>query len=249
MDDVTTPLEEIPLPAGRMTRGVVRVGDTVRRPRKVSSAFVAQLLAHLQSRGCVWAPRYLGEDECGRDVLSFLAGTTPEKWTHFPDAQLCHAALIVRELHELTRGSPLAAGGVVCHNDPGPNNFVFVADKPVALIDFDMAAPGEPLEDLGYMAWSWCISSKPQRGPVALQARQVRVLADAYGATHGEREQLVEHILERQLRNARFWSDQRADPSGTLNSPAQMLEMIEWSKREARDTEAQRAEFESALRC
>jgi Ser/Thr protein kinase RdoA (MazF antagonist) len=247
MTDVTT-LEEVPLPAGRMTRGIVRVGDTVRRPTKPSSPFVAKLLAHLESRGCGWAPRYLGEDECGRDVLSFFAGTTPAKWAHFPDAQLCHAARMVRQLHELTLGCGLAAGAVVCHNDPGPNNFVFVDDVPVALIDFDMAAPGDPLEDLGYMAWSWCISSKPQRGPVALQARQVRVLADAYGATHAEREQLVEHILERQLRNARFWSDQRADPGGTLNSPAQMLEMIEWSEREARYTEAHRADFDSALR-
>jgi hypothetical protein len=244
----TTP-EEIPLPAGRMTKGIVRRGDTVRRPTKASSPFVAKLLAHLESRGCAWAPRYLGEDERGRDVLSYFPGSTPAKWVHFPDTQLARAACILRQLHDLTRGSALAAGSVVCHNDPGPNNFVFLDDAPVALIDFDMAAPGEPLEDLGYMAWSWCISSNPLRGPVATQAQQVRTLADAYGATHAERAKLPEHIVERQLRNARFWSEQRADPNGTLKSPAQMLEMIEWSEREARYTEAHRRDFDSALLC
>ncbi|WP_258564624.1 phosphotransferase, partial [Streptomyces himalayensis] len=28
------------------------------------------------------------------------------------------------------------------------------SDVPVAFIDFDTAAPGDPLEDLGYMAWT-----------------------------------------------------------------------------------------------
>jgi len=123
--------------------------------------------------GCSWAPRYLGQDELGRDVLSYVPGSTP-KWSRFPDRPVREAALILRRLHDATRGSRLAPNGVVCHNDPGPNNFVFCEDAPVALIDFDLAMPGDPLEDLGYMAWSWCVSSKPERGPVTAQAQQVR---------------------------------------------------------------------------
>jgi hypothetical protein len=240
-------VEEVPLPSGRLTKGVVRVGDTVRRPVKASSRFVAQLLAFLESRSCAWAPRYLGEDESGRDILSFIPGTTPERWGLFPDGQLRQAARIVRQLHDVTRGSELAGESVVCHNDLGPNNFIFLADAPVGIIDFDMASSGDPLEDLGYMAWSWCISSKPSRGPVAGQAQQVRVLADAYGASAADRENLLDAILERQLRNARFWSAQLADPDRTAISTAKMLEVIEWSEREASYTEAHRRDFGSAL--
>jgi Ser/Thr protein kinase RdoA (MazF antagonist) len=230
-----------------MTKGVVRVGDTVRRPAKESSPFVARLLGHLDSTDCRWAPRYLGQDEAGRDILSYMPGSTPERWGHFSDLQLSAAARIIRALHDLTRGCDLSAGAVVCHNDPGPNNFVFVEGVPVAIIDFDMACPGEPLEDLGYAAWSWCVSSKPERGPVSMQARQVRTLADAYGATELERANLVASILERQLRNARLWSERLADPASTPTSPPKMLEVIEWSKREAQYTEAHRGDFSRAL--
>ena len=240
---------EVPLPGGRMTRGVVRIGSTVRRPAKPSSPFVAELLAHLEGRGCTWAPRYLWEDELKRDMLSYMPGSTPEKWIRFADEQVRQAALIVRQLHDLTRASPLADDSVVCHNDPGPNNFVFLDGAPVAIIDFDMAAPGDPLEDLAYMAWTWCISSKPSRGPVSIQAQQVRVLADAYGVGPADRARLPDAILERQSRNIRFWSEQLTDPDGTATrSPEKMLEVIEWSEREARYTEAHRSDLAIALR-
>ncbi|WP_246144936.1 hypothetical protein [Actinacidiphila oryziradicis] len=42
---------EVQLSGGRITPGVVRVGDTVRRSATMSSAFVAELLGHLQEYG------------------------------------------------------------------------------------------------------------------------------------------------------------------------------------------------------
>jgi len=241
------PPDELALPPGHLTRGVVRVGDTVRRPPQPSSPFTARLLAHLELAGCAWAPRYLGTDELGRDVLSFLDGSVPPKWVGFSDAQLRAAALIVRQLHDVTRDSPIARGAVVCHNDPGPNNFVFRDDVPAALIDFDMAAPGDPLEDVGYMAWSWCITSRPSRGPAALQARQVRVLADAYRLTEPQRAQLPESILERLQRNISFWTNKLESPGDTLATPSKVLQLIAWSKRELTYTETHLSTFAAAL--
>jgi Ser/Thr protein kinase RdoA (MazF antagonist) len=238
---------EIVLQGGRITRGVVRVGDTVRRPAKSGSPFVAELLAHLEARGCAWAPRYLGQDRSGRDVLSYLVGSVPAKWQTFRDDQLRAAAGILRALHDTTSGSMLAPGGVVCHHDPGPNNFVFREDMPVALIDFDTAAPGSALEDLGYMAWAWCLSSNPLRGHASVQVRQVRTLADAYGAGAAERAQLPEAIVERLRRNVRFWCDQIEDPGEISTAREKLPEFVAWSRREREYVEAHHADLVIAL--
>ena len=65
---------EMPLAGGDVTEGVVRVGDTVRRPVGPHSPLVHALLAHLESVGFEGAPRFLGIDGSGREVLSYIDG-------------------------------------------------------------------------------------------------------------------------------------------------------------------------------
>jgi phosphotransferase family enzyme len=65
---------EVPLPGGDVTEGVVRVGDTVRRPVQENSPLVHALLKHLESVGFDGAPRFLGIDARGREVLTFIEG-------------------------------------------------------------------------------------------------------------------------------------------------------------------------------
>ena len=60
-------MSEIALGGGRVTPGVVRVGDTVRRPAKGNTPFVRILFAELAECGFDAAPRYLGRDEQGRE--------------------------------------------------------------------------------------------------------------------------------------------------------------------------------------
>ena len=43
----------------------------------------------------------------------------------------------------------------VCHNDLSPCNFVFRDEHPIAVIDWDAAAFGHPLDDLAYAVWMW----------------------------------------------------------------------------------------------
>jgi len=241
------PAGEVPLPSGRITRGVVRVGDTVRRPSKASSPFVARLLGRFEGLNVSWAPRYLGEDALGRDVLTFLPGAVPLKWRTFTDEQVCEAGRLLRQFHDATRGSELAgACSVVCHNDPGPNNLVFQQERPYAFIDFDMAAPGEPFEDLGYMAWAWCISSKADRQPAEHQAHQVRVLAEAY-EVDVDRMELIPAILERLTRNISFWSEKLTSPDTTVLSVERIAENVAWSKRELAYAMAHQKLFRNAL--
>jgi hypothetical protein len=59
------------------TPGVVRVGGTVRRPVKPDAAYVHALRRHFERCGFDGAPRYLGSDERGRAVFTFIEGFAP----------------------------------------------------------------------------------------------------------------------------------------------------------------------------
>lgn len=228
-----------PLTGGRLTAGVVRVGDTVRRPRGPHSEFVAALLRLLEERGFDGAPRHLGTDGGGRDVLTYLDGDVPARFRPWTDEQVNAAAALLRRFHDATRGSHLTGGhAVACHHDPGPNNAVFRAGRPIAFIDFDFAAPGDPLEDVGYLAWTWCVSSKRSAPSPDEQAGQVRVLADGYGLSRLQRTGLVDAMLERQAHNARWWAP-RSEPTAP--------EVAAWSWREHAHTLAHRKVFTAGL--
>jgi Ser/Thr protein kinase RdoA (MazF antagonist) len=247
-DQADHPTIEIPLSGGRYTVGVVCVGDTVRRPAQPWSPFVRGLLLHLENAGCECVPRHLGQDEFGRDMFSFVPGWVPAKFQHFEDAQVAAAGAMLRSFHDATRGSDLAGGeAVVCHHDPGPNNTVFRNGRPVAFIDFDFAAPGGILEDVGYMAWTWCVSSKPVRGPIEAQAAQLRVLADAYGLALQDRAGLVMAMIQCQSRNITFWNERIDRFEGPQTSSADIQEHVDWSRREMEFTAAHRELFLKAL--
>jgi Ser/Thr protein kinase RdoA (MazF antagonist) len=240
------PADAVPLTGGRIATGVVRLGETVRRPVCASSGFMASLLDLLERQGFTGAPRYLGQDD-GADLLSFIPGTVPARFQVWTDDQIQAAASLLRALHDATRGSDLAERyDVVCHHDPGPNNVVFQDDLPAAFIDFAEAAPGSRLEDVAYMAWTWSISSKETQ-PLPRQAAQVRLIADTYGLEPAERRVLVDCILERQARNVRFWAEFQADPETAPATPAQVADRIAWSRREHAYLFAHRESFDQAL--
>lgn len=148
---------EHPLPGGFVNH-VVRVGDTVRRSRAGETVrrssgdraeFVHRLLQHFERHGWPGAPRLLGVDERGREVLTFVEGHVA--WRSPTDRvssteSLAGVARLVRQFHDLTAGAPLAGDGeVVCHNDLSPSNTVYRGGGegpllPVAFIDWDIAA-------------------------------------------------------------------------------------------------------------
>lgn len=240
--------EEV-LSGGRLTAGVVRIGDTVRRPTKASSLFSARLLTHLANVGFDGAPRFIGRDKHDRDVLSFIPGWVPVRFQRFENEQVWAAGKLLQRFHAATANSELVEPGqVVCHHDPGPNNVVFQEGRPCAFIDFDLAAPGDPLDDIGYMAWTWCVSSRPDRSPAASQAEQVRLLAEAYGLTPSDRSRLVDAMLNRQELNIQFWKTYSTGKTGMLSTPKEQIdERIHWTEQEMAYTRASRATFERAL--
>ncbi len=233
-DEVAEP--EVPLTGGRLTSGMIRVGDTVRRRTGPHSPFVHRLLRHLDAAGFEAAPRLLGVDEQGREVLSFIHGWVPPNLDHFADENLAAAARLLRRLHDATAGSELAAGHeVICHNDPSPCNYVFLDGRPVAFIDFDHAAPGARVRDVAYAGWLWTISADD--GPaIPEQARRLRLMADAYGLP--DPSVLLDAVLRRQAENraaalARSQSPDAAVAQYGRSSAAWQREQMAWLRKHA----------------
>ncbi|MDX3225116.1 phosphotransferase [Streptomyces sp. ME19-01-6] len=175
--------EEILLTGGRITKGVVRVGDTVRRPVGPHSPFVHRLLRHLEDVGSDAAPRLLGTDAKGREVLSFQHGevVTAFRARDWSPAQITAAAQLLRRLHDATAGTPIADGAeTVCHNDFSPLNVAFVDGLPASAFDFDQAAPGPRARDLAYAAWLWLLGAEIT-GHLDHQLALLRTFLDVYG--------------------------------------------------------------------
>src|SRR3712207_9264011 len=106
------------LTGGRITQGVVRIGNTVRRPTGPHTLFVHSLLHHLEEGRFDGTPRVLGIDVQGREILSFTQGHVPPDLATWSDEQLVRAAELIRRFHDATAGSALAGEEeVVCHND------------------------------------------------------------------------------------------------------------------------------------
>lgn len=162
---------EVPLQGGTTNRGLVfRVGDTVRRPRSDTSGSTEAVLRHLEEVGFAGAPRFLGVDAQGRQVLTYIPGeavTPPYPAWALTDVALTSVAVLLRSYHEAVAGLEPAdhawpqrvpdpfQDGLISHNDPNLDNVVFREGRAVALIDFDLAGPGSRLWDLAAAARLW----------------------------------------------------------------------------------------------
>lgn len=145
-------VDERPLHGGPVSEGVVQVGGTVRRPVGPRSDFVHRLLAHLESVGFAGAPRFLGVDEMGREMLTLPPGAPLPGTVTLSDEQLRSAARLLRSHHDAAASAPddlLLTCDTVVHGDVGPWNILWQGETATALIDFDEARPGERLLDFG----------------------------------------------------------------------------------------------------
>ncbi len=95
---------EIPLTGGRTTTGIVRVGNTVRRPATANSEFVHRLLQYLAKQEFGGVPESLGKDQRGRDVFTFIDGEVPADLSVFEGSILRIAALLIRSFHDASSG-------------------------------------------------------------------------------------------------------------------------------------------------
>src|SRR5438034_5842059 len=164
-------MDEERLVGGNTHGEVMRVGNTVRRPTGGWTPGVHALLQHLESVGYDGAPRLLGVDEEGREILSFVPGAVvwPDRFSLVQtDAALAEVAAAIRRYHDAVaefpherftwsdRGAdPRGPREVLCHNDLAPWNLVRGEPDGWTFIDWDVAAPGRVVWDLAWALLSF----------------------------------------------------------------------------------------------
>lgn len=190
------PVTEVPLPGGDVTEGIVRAGDTVRRPLGPHSPLVHAVLAHLEAVGFEGAPRFLGTDERGREVLTFIEGEVagrPHPAWLADDSRLASVARLLRAYDDAVAGfappahllegvappdlpglppepePPPGAEVFIGHLDVTPENVVFRDGQAVALIDFDLVRPATRLDEVINLCFHWAPLSPEQDRSQALQ--------------------------------------------------------------------------------
>lgn len=124
------------------------------------------VLRHLERVGFAYAPRVVGFDDDGNEILTYLDGTSgPAVWPIVAtDTGLAAFGRLLRSYHDAvedyrptgatwaTRPSTIRPGDVVAHGDFGPWNTVWDGDRPVGILDWDLVGPRPRMYDLAYAA-------------------------------------------------------------------------------------------------
>jgi hypothetical protein len=218
---------------------VVRVGDTVRRPTGPWSPAVHALLQHFEAVGFDGAPRFRGIDEQGREVLSYVEGEAALEPAPNGDDAVEELGRLVRRMHDAQAGfvdpggwiEP-GRGPIICFHDYFPPNVIFRSGRPIALIDWDLARPGERADDVAAAA-SWWAPLRPDEDakrwsfPLDRRGERMRLLCDAYGLD--ERHELVERLLA-------FWGERHALHRNQDSAP-RIFARIVWLQEHRRELE------------
>lgn len=195
---------EIALTGGNATAGVVRVGDTVRKPTTGATASVHRFLAHLAA-AAVDVPRVYAHDDAGRQVIEFIPGTMADALLPLDAGTLHRVGRMIRDVHDASAGyrddaanwhNLIPAPGtadLICHNDLTPWNLV--TGQRWVFIDWDGAAPSTVAWDLAYSAQSFALLA-PDEDPRVAAAR-LRTFLDGYGADAALRAQVIDTLAPR----------------------------------------------------
>ncbi len=198
-------LPEEPLTGGNVSISVVRVGDTVRRPANLWSASIDALLIHLERVGFEGAPRALGYDESGRQVLSFVEGYVDPNPADLNLGRIADIGRLIRQYHDAveTFVPPPASlwnvaispdrQEIICHHDLAPWNLVRSTHQ-IVFIDWDGAGPGSRLWDLTYAAHGFVPLAPNSSLSDEAAAERLAAFVNAYQLDEEDREKLVKML-------------------------------------------------------
>jgi hypothetical protein len=223
---------EIPLTGGTL-HDVVRVGGTVRRPAGTWTPTIHALLRHVRTKGFDMAPEPLGIDDLGREILTYIPGTTVGWSLPWPEIVRNNDLLVqvgeaTAQYHRAVADfrpsgivpwqsgeAALAQSQIVCHHDLAPYNTVIDGGRIRGIFDWDLAGPGTSRSELAFVAWQWV----PLHGPSATRlfgwerppnhGQRLRLLLDAYGLD--DRTGFIDDVIERIVYNRGIMTHRAAE--------------------------------------
>jgi Ser/Thr protein kinase RdoA (MazF antagonist) len=168
---------------------------------------VEAVLGFLEGRGFEGAPKALGRDGLGRQVLEFIPGVVAQASAPFGLEELGRVGQLVRGLHDVMEDFQAPAevrwqvpvpdpegGELICHNDLAPWNLVRDGERWV-FIDWDNVGPSSRLWDLGYAATAF-LPMVPKGDP-SVDGPRLRALVDGYGLDLEQRRAFPERMAAR----------------------------------------------------
>ena len=249
-------MREEALPGGNTT-GAMLIDGVVHKRASPWTATVHAVLRHLEGAGFDAAPRALGFDDQGREMLTYLRGETigdREPWPGWAsaDSMLVQVGRWLRRVHDLTAGftppqdecwfagGTMGPGLIVGHQDAAPFNAVVDGDRLVGFCDWDIAGPSSREFDLAFSALTWVPLASPRDGiplsddDLRERSRRLHLLLDAYGydGNRGDFATTVSQRARRQAETIRRMADAGDAASTALLPIAKLLE------RSATDVEA-----------
>ena len=259
-------MEEVTLEGGGRTT-VSRSGDIVLREVGPWASTVHALLRHLEAVGFEGAPRVIGSgfDDQGRETLSYIEGQVSHL-RPWGDGAFPHIGRLLRDLHRATGTFEIPADAVwrpwhgrssggpkvgIGHCDVGPWNIVAREGIPVALIDWEVAGPVDPITDLAQACWLNAqlhdddVAEAQGLAPLEVRARHLRSIVDGYELPRAQRVGFVDRMIEFAVRDA---ADEAIEAGITPDSAdATALWGVTWRVRSAAWMLKHRRTLEAAL--
>lgn len=188
--------EEI-LTGGMSTESVVRIGNRVHRSKSANFKFIHSLLQYLETCHFPYAPRFMGVDKIGREMLSFIEGVVPRD-PPMNFNQKIEGIHMMRQYHDVCANTQFAGESeTVCHHDFAPWNIIVSDNSVVGLIDFDEASPGSRIDDLSYYIWT-CLDLGTSAESDANQINKIAKLVNTYDLDDSTR--IISSFLKQQER-------------------------------------------------
>ncbi|MDO4721066.1 MAG: aminoglycoside phosphotransferase family protein [Peptostreptococcaceae bacterium] len=184
------------LQGGNMT-SILKKHGKIHRERHLWSPSTQRLLQHLEAAGFHQAPKHLGTDGVGREILTFMEGECKHLYPFTNDRQINRQIItdlagLIRKFHDASASFKISGKDiwmlsyqgnlpkeVICHNDIAPYNVAFINDRPVHLIDFDTCCPAPRIWDIVYALYRFVPFSKTVYDPERAIFREYRASNDA----------------------------------------------------------------------
>jgi len=209
---------------------VRRLGDVVQKDTHPWTATVHSVLNHLEHRGFHAAPTVVGSGYtgAGQETIRYIPGEfmTTGEWSLRGATAL---GRLLRTLHEAMADYQPPANAVwrpwfgrslgdarkiISHCDVAPWNIVVRDSFPVALIDWDLTGPIDPMVDLCQAVWlnaklhDEIVARREALSPIETRATLQRAIVDGYDLGVPDRLRLVDVMIEFAVHSVAYEADE-----------------------------------------